>query len=68
MTKHVSRGLRLAIKKMGSKRQLAAALGIREQSINNWKAIPRKRVVSIHKVTGIPIDVLFQVKASLRVR
>ena len=64
----ISKGLRLAIKKMGTRQALADALGIRIQSMTRWKAIPRRRVMSVHKVTGIPIDLLHQVKASLRVR
>ena len=59
----ISRGLRLAIKKMGTKGKLAKALGIREQSINRWRAIPRKRVLSIHIATGIPVEDLYDLKS-----
>ena len=60
-----SRGLRKAIKAAegldpshSGKFNLARGLGITEQSINYWTKIPRKRIVAIEKLTGVPREEL----------
>ena len=58
MTKRLSKGLRAAIYEAGTKRKLAAAIGIREQSLNKWKDIPRKRIMAVHRATGVPLEIL----------
>ncbi len=37
---------------------LAEGLGIKVQSINAWKRIPRDRVMMVHIVTGLPLSTL----------
>ena len=65
MPKPKSRGLRKAInaaKGIGptesGKRNLALGLGITEQSINFWNKVPRKRIVAVEKLTGVPREEL----------
>ena len=54
--KYVDRGLRLAVRKLGSKAELARQLGITAQSINQWRRIPRKHLALVNHLTGIPMD------------
>ena len=65
MKKRISKGLRLAIKAaskhhvgMSGKRALARGLGIEEQSINNWKRVPRNRIMAVERLTGVPKEIL----------
>ena len=57
-----SAGLTLAINAMpGSsytrrKVALAEALGIRVQSLNHWKRVPRARLMAVHRATGISLE------------
>lgn len=57
-------GLRKAIAAMpgktfgARKRALAEALDISVQSINNWRRVPRKRIVSIERITGVPREAM----------
>ena len=57
-----SKGLTLAINAMpGSsytrrKVALAEALGIRVQSLNHWKRVPRARLMAVHRSTNIPLE------------
>jgi transposase-like protein len=48
-----SRGLRLAIKRAGTIRALARALGIKPKSITEWWRVPPRRVAQVAKVTGL---------------
>ena len=48
-------GVDLAIKRVGTKEILAELLGIKVQSINHWRRVPRGRVMKIHELTGIPL-------------
>jgi DNA-binding transcriptional regulator YdaS (Cro superfamily) len=45
--------LRRAIDAMGSQLELARALGLPKQSINNWRRIPPHHVIRIEKLTGV---------------
>lgn len=67
----MSTGLRLAIREAGirsgcdprritieGKKWLADGLGIKAQSINDWKRIPRTRLLMVHHLTGIPLELL----------
>ena len=67
----MSSGLRFAILKAGElsgcdprayyirgKYWLAEGLGIKVQSLNQWKKIPRNRVMMVHRLTGIPLEKL----------
>jgi DNA-binding transcriptional regulator YdaS (Cro superfamily) len=65
--KRISKGLRLAIKAAtklyvdcpkNGKRALARGLGIREQAINNWKRVPRNRIMAVERLTGVPKEIL----------
>ena len=56
--KRISKGLRLAIKRAGSVGQLARLLGIQAQSINNWKRVPRHRIMAVEAATGVPKELL----------
>lgn len=46
--------LRKAIKIAGGQSALARKLGIRPQSVQQWKVAPLKRVKKVSDVTGIP--------------
>jgi DNA-binding transcriptional regulator YdaS (Cro superfamily) len=50
--------LKRAIAKAGGQRALARLLGIREQSLHQWKAVPAHRILDIERVTGIPREEL----------
>ena len=47
----------MAIKAIGLK-ALAAGLGIREQSINNWRRVPRGRIMQVERLTGVSRELL----------
>ena len=51
--KRIQGALRRAIKQAGGKKALAAALGIREQSINNWRRVPRGRILDVERLSGV---------------
>ena len=51
-------GLKRAAKAAGSKYALARLLGITAQSLNKWNRIPRKRILQIEKLTGVPREKL----------
>lgn len=38
----------------GSKSALARQLGVKVQSIQQWKRIPAERVLDVERITGIP--------------
>lgn len=38
----------------GNKSELARRLGVKVQSIQQWKRIPAERVLDVERVTGIP--------------
>lgn len=42
----------------GNKSELARRLGVKVQSIQQWKRIPAERVLDVEKVTGIPRHIL----------
>lgn len=48
----------LAIAKAGGLRALGRALGIKFQSIQNWRQIPAERVIAVERATGIPREKL----------
>lgn len=50
--------LKRAIARAGGMRALGRLLGIREQSISQWKAVPAHRIVAIEAATGIPREEL----------
>jgi len=50
--------LRKALKVMGSRAKLGAALGISKQTISQWKRVPAERVMQVEEVTKIPRSVL----------
>lgn len=54
----MSEELRRAIKIAGGQRALARLLGIREQSLNQWKTVPAHRILAIEAATGIPREEL----------
>jgi len=49
----IEEGLRLAIEKAGSVRELARRLGISPSSILEWRRIPSDRILQVESVTGI---------------
>jgi DNA-binding transcriptional regulator YdaS (Cro superfamily) len=49
----VDKAIRAAVDKAGGWRPLARALGIKVQSLQNWRRIPAERVLQIEKVTGL---------------
>jgi DNA-binding transcriptional regulator YdaS (Cro superfamily) len=51
-------GLTKAIKAAGGLSSLARLLDITPQSIIKWTKIPRKRIVSIEQLTGVPRELL----------
>jgi DNA-binding transcriptional regulator YdaS (Cro superfamily) len=51
----MDQGLKLAIDVMGSKRALAAAIGITEQSLGAWKRVPAERCQQVAHVTGLSL-------------
>lgn len=48
----------MTIKKAGGIAALARSLGIRLQSIQNWKKIPAERVLDIEAAIGLPREKL----------
>ena len=56
--KRIAKGVRLAIAAAGGKKILAAKLGIREQSLNNWKRVPRERIMQVEEITGVSRELL----------
>lgn len=50
--------LKKAIKKAGGQSALARKLGIRPQSVQQWKVVPFKRIKKVSAVTGIPREEL----------
>lgn len=38
----------------GNKSELARRLGVKVQSIQQWKRIPAERVLDVERVTGVP--------------
>jgi hypothetical protein len=53
-TKIMDRAIRAAVDKAGGWRPLARELGIKAQSLQNWRRIPPTRVLQIEKITGLP--------------
>lgn len=53
-----SLGVKRAIKGAGGRRALARGLGITVQSVNKWRRVPRKRIVQIEKLFGVPRHLL----------
>ena len=51
-------GLSKAIKAAGGLSSLARLLDITPQSIIKWRKIPRKRIVAIEQLTGVPREQL----------
>ncbi len=64
-------GLRLAIREAAKragvdpkyhetkgKVALAEGLGIKVQSLNHWRRVPRDRVMMVHILTGVPLEKL----------
>ena len=51
-------GLRRAAKAAGSKSALARLIKITPQAMTRWTRIPRKRIVEIERVTGVPREKL----------
>jgi DNA-binding transcriptional regulator YdaS (Cro superfamily) len=47
-------GVELAIKAAGNASELARLLGIKVQSIQQWRHIPAKRLLDVERVTGVP--------------
>lgn len=43
---------------VGNKSELARRLGVKVQSIQQWKRIPAERVIDVERVTGIPREEL----------
>jgi len=52
------RGIKEAVNAAGSASALARALGIKVQSIQQWKKIPAERVLDVERVTGVSRSVL----------
>ncbi len=52
--KHSAEALDRAAKAVGGKASLADRLGIRRQSIHEWKRVPAERVLTVEHLTGIP--------------
>ena len=50
----MSSTIQAVIEKAGGWRPLARKLGIKAQSIQNWKKVPAERVLDLEKITGIP--------------
>ena len=53
-----SDALSLAIKTAGGPAALARKLNIAPQAVSQWEQIPPGRVVEIHRITGLSLDVL----------
>jgi len=56
--KKTPRGLKAAAKAAGSLAALARLLGIKAQSLQKWRRIPRKRILQIERLTGVPREKL----------
>lgn len=62
--KRIQSGLRKAINAMPGKnfsdrkKALAMGLGITVQSIHKWKAVPRKRIVDVERLSGVRREVM----------
>jgi DNA-binding transcriptional regulator YdaS (Cro superfamily) len=46
--------IELASAAVGNKSELARRLGVKVQSIQQWKRIPAERVLDVERITGIP--------------
>ena len=51
-------GLKRAAKAAGSQAALARLLKITPQSLQKWTRIPRKRIIQIETLTGVPREKL----------
>ena len=58
MSKNFSKGVQAAIKGAGGKKNLATGLEITVQSIDKWQRVPRKRIVVIERLFGVPREKL----------
>jgi DNA-binding transcriptional regulator YdaS (Cro superfamily) len=50
--------LERAVEAAGSKSALARALGLKVQSIQQWRRIPAERVLDVERATGVPRSAL----------
>jgi hypothetical protein len=56
--KTTSPGLRAAVTAIGSERKLAAALGINQQAVQQWREVPLRRLLDVERVTGVAREIL----------
>jgi DNA-binding transcriptional regulator YdaS (Cro superfamily) len=54
----LSQGVQLAIDAAGNASELARRLGVKVQSIQQWKRVPDDRVLDVERVTGVPREKL----------
>ncbi len=52
------RGLILAARAAGSQAALARMIGVKAQSLQKWRRIPRKRIIQIERLTHVPREKL----------
>ena len=50
--------VQLVIKKIGSVRGLANALGVTRNAVMQWNEVPLKHLLAVEKLTGIPREQL----------
>ena len=58
MKKVVDKGLELAIAAAGSARRLAAAIGLSQQAVQQWRRVPAERILDVERATGVPREKL----------
>ena len=58
MRKKTPIGLKRAALAAGGKSALARLLGITPQALNKWRRVPRKRILQIERLTGVPREKL----------
>jgi DNA-binding transcriptional regulator YdaS (Cro superfamily) len=54
----MDKAITAAVEKAGGWRPLARSLGIKVQSLQNWRKIPAERVLQIEKITGLRRELL----------
>ncbi len=50
--------VRRLIKRFGTHKRLANALGITRSAVSQWRAVPPQQCLALHRITGIPLHEL----------
>lgn len=56
--KVVDKGLQAAVAAAGSEAKLAAAIGISQQAVQQWRKVPAERILDVEQATGVPREKL----------